>query len=430
MYSLYSTLLALALLLASPYWLVEALRHGKHRKALGERLGRVPARLGPSGQPLIWVHAVSVGEVLGVGQLLRELRRGFPGYRIVVSTTTDTGQKLAAARFGGENVFYFPLDFAFAVKSWLAALKPALIVVAETEFWPNFLRLSKTAGAEIVIVNARISDRSFPGYRRWKNLWKRVLKPVDLFLAQTRVDAERLVAIGAPADKVLVAGNLKYDVPPIVENALVGRIRSALGSAGAGPVLVCGSTVQGEESILADAFQPVLASYPRALMLLAPRHPERFEEVAALLAQTKLPFLRRSQWEGGGLAGAVLLIDSIGELGALYALADLAFVGGSLVSRGGHNILEPAQHGVATLVGEHTENFRDIVSLFKSREAIRIVTPANIAASFLQLLADDAERRALGGRALEALQSQRGTTQFTIDKIRELLHPSPEVATR
>jgi 3-deoxy-D-manno-octulosonic-acid transferase len=427
MYLLYSTLLALALLLGSPYWIFEALRHGKYRKGLRERLGRVPQRLRDSGQESIWVHAVSVGEVLAVSELVRGLRSEFPEYRVVVSTTTDTGQKLAASRFDAENVFYFPFDFGFSVRPWLAALRPRLIVIAETEFWPNFLRLSKDAGARIVVVNARISDRSFHGYRRWKGLLVRVLRAVDLFLAQTSEDSRRLAEIGAASKKVLVGGNLKYDVPPTAEVPIVGQLQAVLRQAGARPVLVCGSTVEGEERILLNACAKVRANYPQCAMLLAPRHPERFEEVTKLLEQSRLPFSRRSQWKGESIAGGVLLIDSIGELSSLYALADLAFIGGSLVPRGGHNILEPAQHGVPILVGEYTENFRDMVELFKSRNAVRVVSPEKLAATFLELLANDDERHALGRRAAEALQSQRGATQFTLTKLRELLVQSREV---
>jgi 3-deoxy-D-manno-octulosonic-acid transferase len=427
MYLLYSTLLAIALLLASPYWIFEALRHGKYRKGLSERLGHVPARLRNSGRRSIWVHAVSVGEVLAVSEIARTLRSEFPEYRVVVSTTTDTGQQLAASRFGAENVFYFPFDFAFSVRRWLAALRPRLIVIAETEFWPNFLRLSKAAGAHIAVVNARISDRSLPGYRRWSALLRQVVRPVNVFLAQTGEDARRLAAIGAPAEKVLVAGNLKYDVLSPPELPIVRQLRAALQQSAAGPVLVCGSTVEGEEQILSDAFKKLRARHSNALMLLAPRHPERFSEVAAILKNSEVRFRRRSEWNGEPLAGGVLLIDTIGELSSLYALADIAFVGGSLVPRGGHNIIEPAQHGVAILVGEHTENFRDIIDLFKSRDAVRIARPENLAATFLRLLADNADRRELGRRAAETLASQRGATEFTMARLRELLLPAREV---
>jgi 3-deoxy-D-manno-octulosonic-acid transferase len=426
MYFVYSALLALGLLLASPYWLWQALRQGKYRKGFSQRIGRVPPQQRHSDKPSIWVHAVSVGEVLAVSELVRALRRDFPEYRVLVSTTTDTGQKLAASRFGADNVFYFPFDFAFSVRLWLAALRPSLIVIAETEFWPNFFRVAKNAGAHVVVANARISDRSFPGYRRWTSLLRRALQPVDLFLAQTAEDARRLIAIGASAEKVFVSGNLKYDMPRQPDAALVRELQSSLRESGGRPVIVCGSTVAGEEQVLLDTFQQVLHSHADAVMLLAPRHPERFVEVENLLRDSRVSFVRRSQWNGGSIARSVLLIDTIGELASLYALADIAFVGGSLVARGGHNIIEPAQHGVAILVGEHTENFRDIVELFKSRNAVCVASPQNLASTILRLLDNDVERTELGRRAAETLKSQQGATEFTMGKVRELLLRSRE----
>ena len=423
MYLIYSALLAAALLLGSPYWIFQMLRHGKYRRGLGERFGIVPQRIRFEGKRSIWVHAVSVGEVLAVSELVRQLRSEYPEHRIVVSTTTDTGHKLAAGRFGAENVFYFPLDFKFCVTRYFQALHPELIVVAETEFWPNLLRTANRRGVRVAIVNARISDRSLPGYRRWRPLLSRVLSNVDLFLAQAPEDARRLTEIGADANRVRVGGNLKFDISPPTTSAIVAQLRSALESSGAGPILVFGSTVDGEESLLLEAFKAVLARHPSAVMLLAPRHPERFERVADLLEQSKLPFRKRSTWNGEPLFGGILLIDSIGELASLYSLADVAFVGGSLVPRGGHSILEPAQHGVAILVGPHTENFRDIVDLFRSQDAVRIVGPADLGQTLIDLLANDADRRALGRRAFETLQSQRGATQFTMEKLRTLLKP-------
>lgn len=428
MYFAYSTLLALGLILGLPYWLVQMLRHGKYRKGLGQRLGFVPSRFRRSARPAIWVHAVSVGEALAVTQLMDGLRLQYPQRRIVVSTTTDTGQRLAARRFGAANVFYFPLDFAFAVRRWMQALHPELIVIAETEFWPNFLRLARRSGARVAIVNARISDRSLPGYRRWRRFLKGVLGGVDLFLAQTSEDARRLEEIGAPAERVHVSGNLKYDVAAPAAPEIVDQLRTALRSSRAGPVLVCGSTVEGEELLLVGAFTNILASHPSAVMLLAPRHPERFATVANILAELNVKFYRRSLWDGGPLSGGVLLVDSIGELASLYGLADVAFVGGSLVPRGGHSILEPAQHGVAIVVGNHTENFRDIVGLFQGRNAVRVVGPAELPLVFMELLADPDERSALGRRALETLESQKGATEVTLRSLTALLADSQREA--
>lgn len=422
MYLLYSALLAAGLLVTLPYWLWQMSRHGKYHAGLAQRLGRTPELLtSQPGRPVIWVHAVSVGEVLAVSALVSELCQRFPQHRVVVSTTTDTGQQLAIKHFGEDNVFYFPMDFGFAIRPYMRLLHPELIVIAETEFWPNFLRLAHATGTRIAVVNARISDRSFPRYHRWRFLLAGVLRVVDLFLAQTEEDALRLRAIGAPGERVHVSGNLKFDLPTPAMPPIVASLRAALGDAG--PVVVCGSTVEGEEPLLLRAFEDILASDPQAVMILAPRRPERFAEVGRLLESLGIRFWKRSLWDGDALAGGVLLVDTIGELAALYSLADIAFVGGSLVPRGGHNIIEPAQHGVATVVGRHTENFRDIVRLFQSRDALRVVGPAELRLVFMELISNPAARADLGRRGAETLCSQTGATQWTADALEGLLKP-------
>ena len=419
----------MGLLLSVPYWLYQTLRYGKYRRGFGERIGRVPARLatlqdvtsGGREPRVIWIHAVSVGEVLAVSGLVQQIRRMFPQYRIFVSTTTDTGQDLARQRFGEENVFYFPMDFAFAIRPYLRALQPELVVLAETEFWPNFLRLAHASGARIAVVNARISDRSWPSYRRFRWALRKMLRQADLFLAQTQQDNTRLQSIGAEPARVQVTGNLKFDVSLPAAPPIVGSIRRSLAAEGAGPVLVCGSTVEDEEPALLKAFENLRVSHPRAVMILAPRHPERFDEVAILVQQLDIRLCRRSQWQGEALAGGVLLVDTIGELAAIYGLADVAFVGGSLFPRGGHNIIEPAQYGVAIVTGNHTENFRDIVALFQSRDAVRIVGLAELPLTLMHLLANDAERIALGRRAKETMQLQTGATSRTMEALKTLL---------
>jgi 3-deoxy-D-manno-octulosonic-acid transferase len=422
MYWLYSALLALALLLTLPYWLMQMSRHGKYRASLGERLGRVPERISarPS-RPAIWVHAVSVGEVRAVSGLVAELRSRFPEYRLMISTTTATGQALARKQFGAENTVYFPLDFAFAIRSYFGAITPRLVVIAETEFWPNFLRLANKYGARIAVVNARISDRSWPRYRRFRMLLRHTLRHVDLFLAQTEEDARRLRDIGAPADRIQVSGNLKFDVPVPPKLPIVTSLSENFQQNETSPVIVCGSTVDDEEPLLLKAFENVLASYPRAVMILAPRHPERFAEVAKLLESMGIRFWRRSLWSGDAVSGGVFLIDTIGELAALYSLATIAFVGGSLVPRGGHNILEPAQQGVPIVVGPHTENFRDIIGSFERGRGVRIVEAAELPLVFLELAANESARAALGSNALKTLRSQTGATQKTADALVHLL---------
>jgi 3-deoxy-D-manno-octulosonic-acid transferase len=421
-YFLYSLTLALGMVVSLPFWLYQMARHGKYRRGFSERMGRLPARLRePSSRRVIWIHAVSLGEVLAVSGLIGLIRNKLPGYRVIVSTTTDTGQELARKRFGEENVFYFPMDLGFAIRPYFRALRPDLVVLAETEFWPNFLRIAHASGARVAVVNGRISDRSWPRYRRFRWALRRVLADVDLFLTQTVGDQERLVSIGADPARVRVAGNLKFDVSLPTSPPIVGALRQSLASEGAGPVLVCGSTVEDEEPPLLRAFENLCVSHPRAVMILAPRHPERFEAVAALLGQMGISAHKRSGWQGEPLAGGVLLVDTIGELAALYGLADVAFVGGSLVPRGGHNIIEPAQHGVAIVTGNHTENFRDIVGLFQSRDAVRVVGLAELPLALMHLLEKDTERMALGRRAKETILSQMGATSRTLDALQTLL---------
>jgi 3-deoxy-D-manno-octulosonic-acid transferase len=422
MYAVYSALLGIFLLVTLPYWLLQMLRHGKYREGLRERFGAVPARLAESGgRRVIWVHAVSVGEVVATGGVVEALRGEFPQHRVVVSTTTSTGQKLAVKKFGAKDVFYFPLDFGFAVRPYLEALRPELCVIAETEFWPNFLRQAKRRGARIAVVNCRISDRSLPGYRRLRFWLPRVLANVDLFLAQTEEDQRRLVQIGAPAAKTSISGNLKFDVARPLMPSIAASLRASFDQTAAGPVLVCGSTLDEEEGLLLSAFRNILATHTKAVMILAPRHPERFLEVATMVEQLGFRVWRRSLWSGEPLAGGVLLLDSIGELGALYSLATVAFVGGSLVPRGGHNILEPAMYGVPIVTGNHYENFRDIVNYFLSRNAVRVVGMAELALLFMELIEKTEERIKLGRNALAALDAQRGATGRTVEALKGLM---------
>lgn len=419
MHSIYSLLLGTAMVLTAPWWLARMLTQGRYRAGLGERLGRLPARIG-SAHGCIWVHAVSVGEVLAISGLVAKLRARHPERRVVISTTTQTGQKLARERFGDSNVFYYPLDFGFAVGPYLRTLRPSLVVLAESEFWPNFLSLARRSGARIAVVNARVSDRSLPRYLRLRTVWLRVLRNVDILLAQSDEDARRLVMIGASEAPVHVAGNLKFDVQPPEALPATEMLRRVLQPATA--VVICGSTTEGEESILLQAFTTALKKHPRAVLMLAPRRPERFETVAHLIAASRLRLWRRSQLAGTeSLSGGVLLLDSIGELAALYSLASVAFVGGSLVPRGGHNILEPAQFGVATLIGRHTENFRDIVSIFERAGAVKVVSPESFAGELLRLLDNPDARREIGKRAAEVVRQQRGATERTVEALAPLL---------
>lgn len=408
---LYSLALLVALVVASPWWLFRMITSGKYREGLTERLGVVPRRIrqGLREQKRIWVHAVSVGEVLAASRMIEELDRrlGPQGWRIMISTTTRTGQKLARERFGEERVFYFPLDFGWAVRTWLRTLQPRMLVLLETEFWPRVLVECRRAGIAVAVVNARISDRSWPRYRRLARMWRAMLAPLRLVLAQSELDAERLRALGA--GNVQVTGNLKYDVRAARFAAATAMLREHL--APGAPVLVCGSTLAGEEEMLLDA------APADAVMVLAPRHPERFAEVAQLLRKRKANWVRRSEWMDAPVPigpGTVFLLDSIGELASVYSLARVAFVGGSLVPAGGHNPLEPAQFGVPVAMGSRYENFRDMVERLRQEDAIRIVTPQELGAALKRMLAGGREVSGMGERGREVFEREAGATERAV----------------
>ncbi len=401
---LYSLALALVLIVGAPYWLFRMAKSGKYREGLSERLGFVPKRLLAGGeQPVIWVHAVSVGELLASARMIEDLRKELPGWRIVVSTTTRTGQALARQRFGAENTFYFPLDFAFAVRSYLRALKPRLLVLMETEFWPRLLVECRRSSMPVAVVNARISDRSWPRYRRLQFVWRRLLGSLKLVLAQSETDVERLKALGAA--NVRYGGNLKYDIriaaPAAVTQELAKQVTPGT------KVLVCGSTLEGEEQILLET------APSDVLMILAPRHPERFEAVARLLERCGRPWVRRSGWMISPVplnAGSVFLLDSIGELASVYSLATVAFVGGSLVTGGGHNPLEAAQFRVPVVMGPHYENFRAIVDRLGEEDAIRIAPPGELAKELKVLFEDEMTAQSVGERAHSVFKAEAGAT--------------------
>jgi len=421
MYIVYSLLLACGLLLSLPWWIFQMLRSGKYRAGVDERLGLVPERIRKTARPgAIWVHAVSVGEVLAVTNLVRELQKANPDRQVFISTTTQTGQYLARGRFGEDKAFFLPLDSGICIRPYLRALEPGMLVLAETEFWPNLLHLMKKRGAAIAAVNARISDRSFPRYRRFRWFFSRVLEPVDVFLAQTEEDARRLIAIGAPASRVQVSGNLKFDVRPGATAAVVEDLRRVIPPGT--PVVVCGSTAEGEEELLLRAFQDCLQKYPDAVLVLAPRHPERFDQVADLISSSQIPLVRRCAWVAPRpVRGSVFLLDSIGELASAYSLGDVAFVGGSLVPVGGHNILEPAQHGVAIMTGPDTFNFREIIRIFVENDAIRTVSPKDLSQQLMALLQNESRRKLLGSRAKNLFTRYSGATQRTLTALQPLL---------
>jgi len=432
----YNIALLAVLVAGSPWWIWRIATTQKYREGLRERLGWV--RIGRDGcfkgqrdgwtkkdRPLIWIHAVSVGEVLAVSRLVKMMDAAWPEYFVAISTTTRTGQVLARERFGANRVFYCPLDLPWAVQAYLNALKPRMLVLAETEFWPNLLSGCFKRGIPVAVVNARISDRSWPRYRRLRWLWRPFLRRLNPVLAQSETDAERLRAIGCAPERVRVAGNLKFDVRAAEEADATVQLKAwGTGSR----FIVAGSTLEGEETALLEAWPALLKADPRLVMVLAPRHPERFEEVAALLEKSGLTWVRRSDWRSDKASertpikpGAVVLLDTIGELSSVYSLASIAFVGGSLIPAGGHNPLEPAQFGVLIVMGPHYANFRTIVEELRAHDGLRIAQKEELASALIELIQDRASAEAMGLRAKQVFDQQAGATERTVRALQALL---------
>jgi 3-deoxy-D-manno-octulosonic-acid transferase len=423
---IYTFALFMVLAFGLPYWLLVMTTNGKYREGLSERLGWVPDRLREGdSRKTIWVHAVSVGEVLAASRLVNELSACAPQYRVLLSTTTQTGQRLARERTGSNHTFYFPLDFPWIVRRYLRTLDPVLLVLVETEFWPNLLTACRRSSIPVAVVNGRISDRSLPRYLRLRSIWKQILSGVSIVMAQSEEDAKRLKAIGAPTGRVSFAGNLKFDVRSAEPAAITTMLREKL--APGTRVLVCGSTLDGEEEILLDAFQQLLKTFSDCVMILAPRHPERFARVAGQLKNRKERFVRRSNWMKRPAKikpGTVILLDSIGELASVYALASVAFVGGSLVPGGGHNPLEPAQFAVPVVMGMHYANFRAIIDTLLQAEALKLATKETLVPMLENLLTDVDAANALGVRALEVFHHQSGATGRAVAALLGLLPAS------
>ncbi len=415
----YSAALTALLVATAPLWSWRMLRQGRYRQGLGERLGRVRSSVAAAaaGREVVWVHAVSVGETMAALPLITALERARPNAWVVLSTTTPTGQALAREWLGADRVFFYPLDFVFAVRPWLKALRPALLVLMESELWPHMLVECGRVATPVAVVNARVSDRSLPRYLALRPLWKPLLARLSLLLAQSPQDRDRWLRIGAPAGRTRAAGNLKYDLPPAAETPLVNLLRRHLPTDL--PVLVAGSTHPGEEGLL------LACRTPRHLLLLAPRHPQRAAEVAATIAAMRLMPVRLSDWrmQPRLLTEAdVLLVDTVGDLAGLYALATVAFVGGSLVPNGGHNPLEAARFGVPVLSGPSTENFREIVSGMQAIGALHTTSTTELCADLgtaLRVRPSQAHLQA----TQEFFQGHAGATQRTVQALLSLLPP-------
>lgn len=433
MYLLYSVLTLLVLVATSPYFLYQAVRHRKYLGSLGQRLGYLPVSLNLDGDPSIWIHAVSVGEVLAARPLLGELRARYPRLRLFLSTTTRTGQELARRSLGDvDGVFYFPFDWTFTVRRTLDLVKPRVFLMMETEIWPNMLRECKRRGIKTIVVNGRISYRSFPRYRLVRGFFRHVLEDIDRFCVQGEETSRRLVSLGADPARITVTGSLKFD--SLGGSPTPGRgperVLRFFRVPPARPVLVAGSTLRGEEEIVLRAFNRFRITSPNALLVIAARHPERFSEVERLCRQEGLSTVRRSELpiDADPRADAVVL-DTIGELAQLYQVATVVFVGGSLVPAGGHNILEPALFGKPILIGAHMENFAEIAATFLANgAAVQVHTAWEFEEELLSLMGDPVRRARVGAAAKALVEANRGAKERTLAAIAEVL-PQDRLAT-
>jgi 3-deoxy-D-manno-octulosonic-acid transferase len=432
MYFLYSIVLTLGFLVLLPRFAFDALFKGKYAAGFTQRLGFLP-KFDARGRKVVWLHCVSVGEANAARPLAEAIKRDFPHLCLIVSTTTRTGQELARTAFAGtaDLVFYFPFDWRWTVRRVLRRLTPSVVLLMETEIWFNFIREAYKSKAHIAIVNGRLSERSLTRYTKIKRFMKRVFGYVQLALMQDKADATRIMALGARASKVKVTGNLKFDHNiESVDSSLTSEFRKRFAISPDEPLIIAASTHSPEEKWILDAFKQVWkasgTNLPR--LMLVPRHPERFAEVADLVKASGFAWARRSETPSSrDQAAEVILLDSIGELRAAYPLAEIVFVGGSLIPHGGQSIFEPAAAGRAIVTGANTANFDAAVKEFLEKEALiqlptskgdAVVT--HLVNAFTDLLIDGQRRQALGSHAISVMETNRGAVSRTVEYLTPL----------
>ena len=425
MYLAYSLLLSLGLLLLSPYFLFQALAHRKYITGLRERLGSLPKL---DRQPVVWLHCVSVGETQAARPLVERIRKELPHHALVVSTVTLTGQKLARDLFREQaaRVVYFPFDWRWSVRRALNALSPSVVVVMETELWPNFLRECKAREIPVALVNGRISRKSFGRYLKIRFFLRHVLDCLSIAVMQSEQDAERILQLGMTKERVFSAGNLKFEAVGNTDQKTDFKNRFGLQSDV--PLVLAASTHAPEEKIVLESLRKLRESQPGVRLMIAPRHPERFNEVAELIGASGLSWARRTDAPAStDTTATVILLDTIGELPSTYSYASVVFVGGSIVDRGGHNVLEPAAHGVAVITGAHTHNFHAIVALLNEAKAILQLGPVEggeavvaLSEALRRLLVNEEWRRELGERAKQLIAANQGAVEKTMKLIAPL----------
>ncbi len=419
---LYSVLLYLLLPFIMIKLLTSSITHTGYRKRLGERFGHIDFQ--QSARPVIWLHAVSVGEVQAARPLADRLLKQYPHYRLLITTTTPTGAATVRRLFGDAvEHFYLPYDLPHAVNKFISSIKPALLIIMETELWPNLLHYCKAHGTHTALVNARLSDRSYAGYKKCAALVCQTLAKFDLLIAQTDKDARRLIRLGARPAAVHVSPNLKYNITIASSVYEQGEAMRRLLSPDR-PVFMAASTHEGEEQILFEAYREIRKNVPDCLLMLAPRHPDRAAAIRKIALGYGLSVALRSQPGDYHKDSQLFLIDSLGELPVFYACADVAFVGGSLVPLGGHNVLEPAAIGLPVITGRHVANFQEIVDNLKQHEAIVVVAEAGeLVTAVLQFIADANKRHGYGERAREVISANQDGARRIMERLQAFLAP-------
>ncbi|MFO7302137.1 MAG: 3-deoxy-D-manno-octulosonic acid transferase [Acidobacteriota bacterium] len=430
MHALYTLAILGAAAALSPWFLYQALRYRKYVGSVAERMGRLPVSINVDGDPSIWIHAVSVGETLAARTLIDGLRQRYPGLRIFLSTTTLTGRQLALTRVPGvDGVFFFPFDIPVFINRTLRLVRPKLFVMVETELWPNLLRACRARGIRTMLVNGRISARSYPRYRMVRGFFREVLADVDRFCMQGEESARRIIDIGADPARVTITGNLKFDaleLPPLADRG-AGRVLRFFRLPADRPVFIAASTLKGEETPVLEAFAAVRRRHPSALLVMAPRKPERWDEAVALSRAEGFRVVRRTDLLIDSEPRAdVVVLDTIGELAHLLQIATVVFVGGSLVAQGGHNILEPAVHGKPVVFGPHMDNFAEIAAEFLRQDAaIQVKDRGELQQVVVRLFDDPVARARLGAAARALVDANRGAKARTLDAIEQVLPTGP-----
>lgn len=427
MYFLYQIALLGLFLCILPGALYQRYKSGKYRRSIGQRLGNLPVELQArlkQGE-WIWIHAVSVGETAAVAPLIKALKEEYPRYQILLSTVTETGQEMAKKNLPQIDAhLFFPLDFSFAISKILDVITPKVFVLAETEIWPNFLHHLNKHNVPVLLVNGRISEKSFKHYQMAKSFMRKVLSNINQFSMQTKLDAERIIAMGAFPETVKVNGNLKFDqhhstLSAEERKSLVKELKIPANA----HLLVVGSTHPGEEEIILDVFKKIHEKDPDLIMILVPRHPERFLNVENLIIKARLPYVRKTKLVAGKKLQPIILLDTIGELAKIYSLASIVFMGGTLVPIGGHNILEPALYSKAILFGPNMQNFVEIANLFKEkRAAIQVRDKQELSSTLLELLSDAHKRARLGQAAIKVIEENQGATKRNLELIGQYLN--------